>query len=89
MDRSLPDEWSYLMTGSSSERDFIPTYPEAEDGPGVQGDNPPGVPAGSAKPEGGTEFVSGAEVSDTEEADTGALESPVAPSGHPEDSPGR
>jgi hypothetical protein len=68
------------MTSSSSERDFIPTYPEAEDGPGVQGDNPPGVPAGSAKPSGDSDFASGVEVPDSDEADTGALEAPVAPS---------
>ena len=69
------------MTSSSSERDFIPTYPEAEDGAGVRGDNPPGVPAGSAKPSGDADSVSGVEVAEGDDADAGALETPVAPSG--------
>jgi hypothetical protein len=73
------------MTSPSSERDFIPTYPEAEDGPGVAGDSTPGVPAGSAKPSGDADFVSGAEVPDTNEADAGALEAPVAPSAESSD----
>ena len=73
------------MTSSSADRDFIPSYPGAEDGPGVQGDNPPGVPAGSAKPSGDSDTIGGAEIPDSAEPDTGALEAPVAPSADSED----
>ena len=50
--------------------------------PGVEAENMPGVPAGSARPSGESDFVDGAEVpADDADADTEAMETPIVPSG--------
>jgi hypothetical protein len=49
--------------------------------PGVDADTP-GVPAGSDRPSGESDFVDGVEgLSDSADADSGAMETPVVPTG--------
>jgi hypothetical protein len=49
--------------------------------PGVDADTP-GVPAGSDRPSGESDFVDGVEgLSDSADADSGALETPIAATG--------
>jgi hypothetical protein len=49
--------------------------------PGVEADTP-GVPAGSDRPSGESDFVDGVEgLGDTADADAGAMETPIMPTG--------
>jgi len=49
--------------------------------PGVDADTP-GVPAGSDRPSGESDFVDGVEgLGDSADTDSGALETPIAPAG--------
>jgi hypothetical protein len=73
-----------LVTSSDFETDrtdqAMPLDPDPAV-PGVDADTP-GVPAGSDRPSGESDFVDGVEgLSDNADADAGGLETPVAPTG--------
>ena len=73
-----------LVTSSDFETDrtdqAMPLDPDPAV-PGVEADTP-GVPAGSDRPSGDSDFVDGVEgLSDNADADAGAMETPVVPGG--------